>query len=468
MSEIPDLIKLREIPADYSQRLDTDLLETSTFQEATADQPGFARFDLQQKGFLHSQSKLFISCTPSAQDSFFPANVGIGSLIERAVLKAGNQVLNEISDWNHFQVIKSAQIDNEGQVDRELYLTGRCINHKFLFQEREDHTSTINTHQAPYYGLDNGRDYSVDGAGAEGANLLQLPFAKLENGRNAESPVFSIELSDLFPFLRVHSLPLYMIKEPLYIEIHWSPLSQRVLTADGTAVQSVSIDTTELKFAADYIFYTDAGVMDRYAEQNPLLEFTFPDYRMSKRSVNQAQLAAGVVANVGMANRLVSRVLTTIQRSGLAASSVLGDYNMTTPDKLAGSTNQNSGALEYNVRYNDRFEFPISIDNKARAFTHLIQSEGPLFVTREEYSNEQKGITQFRYEGHTQDSRDVGLPGKFFVVGTKLTSGRVGQRGIEVHFKCAAYGAHNFVMRTYSEYMRLARLVGGNFSVFNA
>ncbi len=363
--------------------------------------------------------------------------------------------------------MKSAQVDNEGQVDRELYLTGRCINHKFIFQERENHASILNTHQAPYYGLDNGRDYSLDGAD-EGANLLQLPFAKLENGRNAESPVFSIELSDLFPFLRVHSLPLYMIKEPLYIEIHWSPLSDRVLTADGTAVQSVSIDTTELKFAADYIFYTDAGVMDRYAEQNPLLEFTFPDYRMSKRSVTTAQLAAGVVANVGMANRLVSRVLTTIQRSDLAASSILGDYNMTTPDKLAGSANQNSGALEYNVRYNDRFEFPISIDNKARAFTHLIQSEGPLFVTRQEYSNEQHGITQFEYEGHDQESIVAGLAGKFFVVGTKLTSGRVGQRGIEVHFKCAGYGAHTFVMRTYSEYMRLARLEGGNFSVFNA
>lgn len=467
MAEIPDLIKLREIPADYAQRLDTDLLETSTFQEATATQPGFARFDLQQKGFLHSQSKLFVSCTPSAADSFFPANVGIGSLIERAVLKAGNQVLNEISDWNHFQVMKSAQVDNEGQVDRELYLTGRCINHKFIFQERENHASELNTHQAPYYGLDNGRDYSLDGAN-EGSNLLQLPFAKLETGRNAESPVFSIELSDLFPFLRVHSLPLYMIKEPLYIEIHWSPLSDRVLTADGTAVQSVSIDTTELKFAADYIFYTDAGVMDRYAEQNPLLEFTFPDYRLSKRSVNQAQLTAGIVANVGMANRLVSRVLTTIQRSDLAASSIMGEYNMTAPEKLAGSTNQNSGALEYNVRYNDRFEFPISIDNKARAFTHLIQSEGPLFVTRQEYSNEQHGITQFEYEGHDQDSIVAGLAGKFFVVGTKLTSGRVGQRGIEVHFKCGAYGAHAFVMRTYSEYMRLARLEGGNFSVFNA
>ena len=60
------------------------------------------------------------------------------------------------------------------------------------------------------------------------------------------------------------------------------------------------------------------------------------------------------------------------------------------------------------------------------------------------------------------------VTGKFFVVGTKLTSGRVGQRGIEVHFKCGAYGAHTFVMRTYSEYMRLARLEGGNFSVFNA
>ena len=61
-----------------------------------------------------------------------PPTVGIGSVIERAVLKIGNQVLNEISDWNHLQQVKSAQINNETQLAREQYTTGRCMSTEFV------------------------------------------------------------------------------------------------------------------------------------------------------------------------------------------------------------------------------------------------------------------------------------------------------------------------------------------------
>ncbi len=468
MAEVPNLIKLRQIPADYAQRLDTDLLETSTFSEATAAKGGFARFDIQPKGFLHSQSKLFLSCVPGAGASSFPLNVGIGTLIDRAVLKVGNQVLNEISDWSHFQTLRSAQIDNEAQVEREHYLTGRCINHKWLYQQNAAGGAALQTHVAPFYGLDTGRDYQPDIGLAEGLGLASMPFAQLVGA--AEAPVYSISMDDLFPFLKVHSLPLYMIQEPLYIELHLSKTGVRVVSPVGVAAQNVLLDTSETKFAADYIFYTDGDVMERYAEANKDLEFTFPDYRLSKRSVSQADLAGGVVANIGMANRLVSRVFTTLTDDTRTQVSILGKNEMEAPQKTAGSTNNSSGAIEYNVRYNDRFEFPISIDNKARAFSHFIQSDGPLFVTREEYSNDQQGLTIAQFDGHPQSGGPgtTGIAGKFFVLGTKLTSGRVGTRGIEIHLKAADYRAANYTMRSYSEYMRLAKLSGGRFSIFNA
>lgn len=470
MAEVPNLIKLRQIPVDYAQKLDTDLLETSTFSEATAAKGGFARFDIQPKGFLHSQSKLFLSCVPPAGACSFPLNVGVGTLIDRAVLKVGNQVLNEISDWSHFQTLRSAQIDNEAQVEREHYLTGRCINHKWIYQQDAAGTAALDTHRAPFYGLDTGRDYSPNAAGDEGLDLLSMPVAQLLAAAPTESPVYSISMDDLFPFLKVHSLPLYMIKEPLYIELHLSKTGVRVVSPVGVAAQNVLLDTSETKFAADYIFYTDGDVMTRYAEANKDLEFTFPDYRLSKRSVSNVELASGVVANIGMANRLVSRVFTTITDDTRTQVSILGKYEMEAPQKVVGSTNNSSGAIEYNVRYNDRFEFPISIDNKARAFSHFIQSDGPLFVTREEYSNDQQGITSAGFDGHAQNGGPGadGIAGKSFVLGTKLTSGRVGTRGIEVHLKALDYRAGTFVMRSYSEYMRLAKLSDGRFSIFNA
>ena len=83
---VPNLIRLQDIPEDYGQHVETDLLETSTFQEATATQTGYASFNLPQKGFLHSKSKLFLSLVPDVGKarSFLPQNIGIASLVQRA------------------------------------------------------------------------------------------------------------------------------------------------------------------------------------------------------------------------------------------------------------------------------------------------------------------------------------------------------------------------------------------------
>ena len=35
MSLVPDLVKLNTIPVNFEQNIETDLIETSTFQEAT-------------------------------------------------------------------------------------------------------------------------------------------------------------------------------------------------------------------------------------------------------------------------------------------------------------------------------------------------------------------------------------------------------------------------------------------------
>ena len=233
MSLVPDLVKLNTIPVNYEQNIETDLIETSTFQEATNVATGFARFDLQQKGFLHSQSKLFLSLIPQTNArAYLPVNIGIGSVIDRAVLKVGNQVINEISDWNHLHMIKSAQVDNENNVEREQYTTGRTMNHKYLMRKVVGGVSGSTFPLSGSYGLDNHRNYSgsagaAAGAagGSEGFNGQIQPFAVMDAtdvNTVRESPTYSVDLSDLFPFLATHSLPLYMIDQQLlsYIGLH--------------------------------------------------------------------------------------------------------------------------------------------------------------------------------------------------------------------------------------------------------
>ena len=73
-------------------------------------------------------------------------------------------------------------------------------------------------------------------------------------------------------------------------------------------------------------------------------------------------------------------------------------------------------------------------------------------------------ITQDTLQGRDQR---VGLEGLFFYLGTKLSGGRVGQRGIEIHLS-GDFPAGTDTMRNFCEYLRVARLSDGMFDVFNA
>jgi hypothetical protein len=474
MSQVPDLLRLSKVPSNLAQNVETDLLETSTFQEATSTGTGFARFDLQQKGFLHSHSKLFVSLVPMAGQAGIasvPVNVGIGSVIQRATLKCGNQTLNEIDDWNHLHMIKSAQIDNENNVEREYYTTGRMMNHKFLYQPSVAGVGARDPNLSGKIELDNGRDYNVAG-GAEAQLLDPMPFAQLVAASPEESPVYSIDLSDLFPFLKTHSLPLYMIEQQMSVELHWSPTDDKRVVLDNAKTAATAddqIDTKELKLAADYIYYTEGDIMERYKEANKSLEFSFPDYRLSKTTVTVADLAAGIVRNVGMANRLCSRVVSIVSNDATGDQSIIGPYNSFCPARtVPGPAGGETGAVKYNVRYNDRFEFPTALDNKAQIFSHFTRSEGVPFVCSEEYADEYAQITAANaYLARLQANF---LRGHFWMLGTRLTTGRVGVRGIELHLTQAGMpaAAGGYTLRTYSEYARLAKLEDGFLNVYNA
>jgi hypothetical protein len=420
---IPDFVRLGSIPADYIQQVESDLLEPVVQQNGSTDRTGFCRFTLQQKGFLHSHSKLFVSLIPNAgsNSAFVPAQVGIGAVIQRAVLKVGNQVVNEISDWAQLHAVKSALISNEINKEREQYMTGRIMNHGFRY-------STEQYELAPDYGLDNGREYS-------GAEAFQMPFARMNGSTaatRATSPTYSIDLSDLFPFLKTHQLPLYMIDQPINIEITWAPPNKaRVCTTGGQgAGLSYDIDPTELKFCADYIFYGASDEMQRYAQANRDLSFSFVDYRANVASIDPTAPVT-VVRNIGMANRMVTRVVTVFNRDTITDESILNKYaSLGLSAVVGGNGNGVMGDIAYNLRYNDRYEFASDVSNTARLFSQLTDSESVPFLTRSEYCADSALITTDDFEGRDQKTF---LANKFFYLSTRLTGGRVGTKGIEIH-----------------------------------
>jgi hypothetical protein len=457
--DIPNFLMLDQIPVNYTQQLETDLLEPVVFSQGAATTDGFARFTLQNKGFLHSHSKIFVALKPAAglTDAFLQPHVGIGQIVKKAVLKIGNKTLNEIDSWAALHAVKSSLITNENNVEREMYLTGRSMNFGFVYND--DSKVFADTH-----GLDNGMEYD-----ASNDRLNHPSWARMNGTKPEECPSYSIDLSDLFPFLKVNQLPLYLIKEPINIEITFHPTTkQRVQISAGQTVDQVcEIVRDDLKFCADYIFYGSSDEMDRYAMgRGKDLNFSFVDYRLVEHTTSPTQLASGLVRNLGMANRMVPRVITLFAADGQDEDTILGPNNSMAPNVNASGV---SGTIRYNLRYNDRFEFTSDVDNLARLFSIFQQAEGVPFITRQQFSDcgtVAGGLTTDTYNGRVQ----TGMEGHMFNLATRLTNGRVGQRGIELHVTNDAPSSGRVVdlLRCFCEYIRVARLSDGYFEVYNA
>jgi len=452
-----NFLKLDTIPLNYEQKLETDLLEPVVFNDGGATTTGFVRFTLQRKGILHSHSKLFLSVVPNAStlDSFLPPSIGIGTLVESARLMVGNQVLNEISAWSNFHSVKSMLISNENNVEREQYTTGRSVSHQFLYADGEERV-------AESVGLDNGREYS-------GVALSQQPFAQMNGSVDAsgyqfgsESPVYALDLSDLFPFLKVHQLPLFMIDQDVTIELTLTQQSVNrvcVKDADEGLTKNYTIDRNELKFCADYIFWGNGDDMEKYKKANSKQTFSFVDYRLVSSTL--ADTDTKVIRNIGMANRMVNRIITTFQNDSATAGTILNKYGNLSQKKA----NDKVGPIAYNIRYNDRFEFSSNVSNPAQLFSLSQQAEGIPSVLREEYSFEGDALSVgHTYEGHLQSAS---LGGQFFFVSSRLTGGRIGQRGIELHLDLDS-SADITTMRCWCEYLRVAVLDNGNFTIYNS
>ncbi len=484
---IPDLMKIGSIPVNTVQEVLTDVLEPVIKSDT------FCRFVFSNKGLLHSHSKIEIGLDNATQDATLPLNIGAYSLIQRVALRVGNQTLCEIDDFPHYYAYRSLFVSNENQKEREQMTTGRAISHCFAYADRSDENGgqTTDPNQANGIALDNGRDALIPSGGATpwnnanfngtggtakiDATALYKPrsWQNLKQDVATDRNLYQLSLSELCPFLRHNQLPLYLMKEQVSLELHFTKAgdantpSERVsimgagsTAGAATAKQSYPIDFNKLRIIADYIFYPQE-LMLQYANANSVLNFTYADYRLSKYSRSVADLKNQGIRNVGGAGRIVNKLIWGISAGNVNETSLQNNYvseaaSATYAGVPATDTN---GLSTFNIKYNDTFEFPQDVKNPARHFHNVNQAEGMVpFVGRQEYSREGVSLTPRFFNGTGVDT----LSGRSFWCSQRLTAQqRINSRGIELYFKVSDLPAGDYTQRVYLEMMRSATLSNG-------
>jgi len=436
-AQVPNL--LRVSPMDTTTATD---VETS-ITDPVVKSDSFVRFTLLNKGILHSHSKITLEVTaPDANDRFYPPTAGVHSLISRASLKVGTKTLQEIDGYNYLSAYKQMFLSNEHQLEREQVLSAKVIAHEFRYSDADTTTGGAdNDTRAFQYGLSNGKEYNSS-YGGDDPDLRVHDWANIKN-----NPQFQIALSDLFPMLKQTQLPLYMMQEQVSIELTFEPVQDdRACFAGGGATATYAINTDEVKFIADYIYYPQE-MMSAYAVQNPEITINHFDYRHSKVSVSATSTSGTTqIRNLGGAGRIVTKVITGLQADGAGGGTITNQYHSMSPEAhyefgQAPTATKFNGSITTNIKYNDRFLYPIDVVNPARHFHNTAQAEGMVpFVTREEYSAEGVGITDdsfMKYDQDTGDGADEGgILGRFNWLAYRLNRNeRINSRGIEYFTK---------------------------------
>jgi hypothetical protein len=568
-TQIPDLLKIGSIPSNTQIEVETSILEPVTQSDT------HVKFVLQNKGILHSNSKLeFEFTTPNdstqTDESLLPAGVGIHGLIQRATLRVGTKTICEIDDYNYYAAYKSNFLSSEACLEREQWTSGRMAPNMEIEYTNRTHTPNnagqntrfsygsffqsntssggrveagVGANDATAAGFSSGltigtgMEAQVPEYGGDFAtpntekDVRPVPYQmsltrKLEtaNGSGVYTskqdlcPTWQINISDLFPFLKTNQLPLYMLSEPVNLELVFSSpgslAAAQNVSSDrcvGSKNMPITIRQESTRMIADHLFYPQE-LMESYANANRNLQFQYVDYRLSKFSVTGQNAAAGPPAapdgsllstgirNLGGAGRIVSKVIFGVNPGTAEAG---GGYNQNnspwnkyvamSPARdyttgASGDTARKNGTATFNLKYNDQFLFPIDVTNSSRHFHNVVQSEGAVpNISREVYAGEGQVMAPSYWSNLAQAGDesilDVCGYGSQFWNAFRLNRGeRINSRGIELYFQMnpmvgdsrplggAVDAANKMVLtqRCWLETMRVAELKDGYLECYYA
>lgn len=462
---VPDLIKIGSIDTNTAISVDTDVLDP------VVSNSNFMRYRLQNKGILHSNSKLTFSVTASTGiDAFFPLNVGVMSLIERCRLVVGTKTLCETQDFAHFQGFKSMFVNPEHNKQRESLTTGRQMCRKWIYDNGSgaDGGATQSSVNASTFTIDVGREINQYKKTGSNADVRLFRHQLIEN-----KPVYQIPLSELFPFLKMNQLPLYMMKEEVSIELYFQTNHKlrACIGASGTASAQYHVNTSDCQMVADYIFYPQE-MMIAYQNANQNMSFSYVDYRLARHTIVGASGTTNTqILNVGGAGRVVNKLFFGLSASGQDEEFILNNYTSKGVEgpNITGTINDRYGQFTHNVKYNDNLLYPVDITNRARIYHNIVQAEGGVpFVSKSEFTDEGDLVTNSKFMGQVVDTS---IENNSFYIEDRLNRGeRINSRGIELYntwnyLQDSDGTPINYTMRCWLELVKFATLQNGYMTI---
>ena len=465
-SQIPDMLRPGAVNSNPNQRIDTDVLDPVVSQDGVN---GFIRFNLMNKGLLNPASRITFSTKAVAHKAFYSMGVGVGGIVAKSTLKIGGKTICEVQDFPHYFGYKSSFVEQEVNKERESFMSARSMANEVVTEVPNASSTYVDS---KFIGIDSGREPVVDYETAP--NIPTSDTALLDQLHIDNLPVFSIRLDDLIPALRNVMLPLYTLTEEVQIELQLTDFSNARLSFSGDftpgdpSAINTPLDLTECQMIADYTFLS-GDAMSVFAKNNPRLDYTFLEPRMTRTTLATQDDANNQIRNIGGAGRYVNKAFASITSASMAVPqnasgnsfTLLNSYRAIAPSETGGVAGAFS-QLTTNIKKNDRFLYPIDRKSSALHYHGVNDAEGsPIECTRTMYARQGKSLSVQKFEGHALNTQ---LSGQYFYNAYRMNDGeRVNFRGLELHNKLPSMVATEFplIQRVYIEMQKVMVIDNG-------
>ena len=378
MSNLPDVLKVQPLPSIDTMTIHTEVLDPITITDQQAV------FQIPRTGILDGGSfiQLGATCAAGQNTCFFPITTGVGALIESVQLKIGGQVVSSTEDFGHFHTLMRQFQTPEHRSHIGMVKEGACGDR----WGTNNGSAGANTGNARigYQDL----AYDKTGAVAETPAFIRI------TSDDATTPLFSIKLSQLIPMMKSRQLPLFAMKEHVYLVINFNQQpnagsigkiacfgSPEPNGADAKVIPS----KVNIKFVSDHLYYTDATMSQTANMINSEngLAFLYEDLILTTSQVEAVAQPAGgaptsqqVQREIAVSGRTV-RSLYIADKPRTYVNKVLGEYVSKPP----------TTETQVNYRINDQRIYDRPLTSPSRKYHELALTAGrPLMCPSQIYS----------------------------------------------------------------------------------
>ena len=389
----PEILKTKPDPsafpqnmAVYSTRLDPVVMNDGQ------NGGGFLRFNLENNvgGILDQNSHLCLSLAlPSNKTHcYYPAGIGIASLVKNCRLLIGGVEVASVNEWNMYQTVESTM--SQGQT-RKNYDTVK-YGSNFYFKNNNDGASLpADARDTMGFGGDNYVALDKSNIGPQYLNTRV---------RDDDSTTFqgSIPISYLFKFMKERQLPIFLMDDAVSVEIDLQDdvaNGFRYCNYDDYWAAGSKLVINDCYMLCDYMLYP-AETMEAIADQQNSvgLKFDYQDVETNVSLINDPGnvTESTFVQNIGGVNQRLRNIKIVNQPAlsgAVQTSMALGQYCSD------GRYTQKS----CNLKINNSNYFPDNDMTYPQLYANLVHCYRPLknFIPR----------PLFMYNG---DNDDFNLP----------------------------------------------------------